>query len=194
MDKSIQKKSSQQFMAGISPSDSNIELVADTASRRTLWIKNGKTKYFTQLPQKYFELLKDAYLSDTPAVEDLQTEGDIQRQVELYAYYMFGDLDNVPDIQNDKLGISENFRSGKTCISQGWATKKFTIDNQILNNRDITILDCISEDLPDKAIAERLGVSVSTFNWHKQKLLAKTNCYTKVALALKAQQQKIILA
>lgn len=194
MSKIIKKNAPEQFIAGVSPSDSNIEFIGVKSSKTVLWMQNGKTKYFKDLPPNLYDLIKEAFLNDTQAKKDLQNESSMERKVELYTYYMYGDLDTVPDIAKGILSPSENFRDSKNCISQHWESKKITIDGIPLNNRDITILDSISENYPDKAIADILGISMSTFNWHKQNLLKKTNCSTKVALAIKAQNQKVLVA
>lgn len=193
MDKIIEKSQVRQMAAGIYPDDSNIEFVGIRKTKNVLWIQNGQTHFFKDLPKRLFEKIKKNYLSDSVAIDDLQGYGSIERQVELYTYYMYGDLDEHPDIENGRLAESENYRHEKNCICQNWKSKQFKIDGNTLNSRDMTILDCISDDLPDKATASILGISVSTFNWHKQNLLQKTNCTTKVALALKAHQQKALI-
>ncbi|EKF56207.1 LuxR family transcriptional regulator protein [Galbibacter marinus] len=194
MSKTIEKNAAEQFMAGVSPKDSNIEFIGVKSTKTVLWLQNGKTKYFKDLPPHLFELLQNSFLKDPQAMNDLQNVETMERKVELYTYYMYGDLDSIPDISKGRLSPSENFRDNKNCISQHWASKEITIDGVRMNNRDITILDSISQDFPDKAIANILGISMSTFNWHKQNLLHKTNCATKVALAIKAQNQKVLVA
>ncbi len=190
----MQKKEDQQILAGVRPTDSNIEFVGIRSVKKVLWIQNGVSRYFKDLPANYFNILKECYLQDPQAVADLCDLGSVERQVELYTYFMYGDLDNEPDIKKGQLAPSENFRDGKDCICQKWKSKTITIDGEALKPRDIIILDAISQDLPDKAIANILGIAMSTFNIHKKDLLTRTNCATKTALALKAMNQNVISA
>ncbi|WP_340074492.1 response regulator transcription factor [Leptobacterium sp. I13] len=179
-------------IAGVMPNDSNIEFVGVRKTKHVLWLQNGSNHYFTDLPARYYELLKEAYLKDHKAVEFLSGVTDDQhRQVELYTYYMYGELDATPDIMNDKLSPSENFRDKRDCPSLLWNSKNIRIGNYSLTPRQLVIIDLIG-DLPDKAIAAALGVSHKTLDFHKANLFRAVGVHTKTGLLRLAIRHKII--
>ena len=190
--KTNQKTTTPQI-AGLFPGDNNIEFVGNKETKRVLWLQNGSNHYFTDLPAQYFELLKNQYLTDHKAVEFIsQIHNNLADQVELYTYYMYGDLDNTPDISNGVLSASENFRDKRNCPSLRWNAKNITLDNYILTPRDIVMIDMMADDYIDAAIADAIGVSHSHFDSLKRKLFSYTNTQSKPALLLKAKDQKVI--
>ncbi len=46
-----------QILAGLKPSDNNIEFVALRETKQVIWLQNGSSHYFTDLPAKYFSLV-----------------------------------------------------------------------------------------------------------------------------------------
>ncbi|WP_370407946.1 helix-turn-helix transcriptional regulator [Tenacibaculum dicentrarchi] len=180
-------------LAGVMPNDNNIEFVGIRDTKRVLWIQNGHTQYFTDLPIKFFNLLKSAYLADFKAVEFLsKVTENLHHQVELFTYYMWGDLDSVPDIKDGKLGNSENFRDQQNCPSLLWNSKNININDHILTPRQIIIMDLIGENAPDKAIAAVLGISHKTFDFHKANLFKALCVHSKMELFKLAFTHKII--
>lgn len=180
-------------IAGVMPGDSNIEFVGIRESKEVLWLQNGSNHYFKDLPWEYYKELKSAYKADEKAVEYLSNvTPDINRQVELYTYYMYGEVDSSPDINNGKLSPSENFRDQSDCPSLLWNSKSITIGDHVLTPRQILIIDLIATDLPDKAIADALGITTTTLDFHKTNLFRAVGVSTKVALMKVAMQHKII--
>ncbi len=180
-------------IAGVMPFDSNIEFIGNRKSKTVLWLQNGSAHYFMDLPVKYFMLLKRKYLSDPKAQEFLsQITDDFNRQVELFTYYLYGDLDNTPDIENGQLAESENFRDCENCPSLIWNSKNITIGHFILKPKHIMIIDLIAKDLPDKAIAGIMKISIKTLDYHKEVLFRTLNVHSKVALLKLAIQYRII--
>ncbi|WP_233898327.1 helix-turn-helix domain-containing protein [Tenacibaculum piscium] len=180
-------------IAGVMPNDNNIEFVGIRDTKRVLWIQNGSTRYFTDLPIRFFKLLKSAYLADSKAVEFLsEVTESLHHQVELFTYYMWGDLDSVPDIKDGKLSASENFRDQQNCPSLLWNSKNININAHVLTPRQIIIMDLIGENAPDKAIAAVLGISHKTFDFHKSKLLKALGVHNKMELLKLSLIHKII--
>ena len=58
--------------------------------------------------------------------------------------------------------------------------------------KQIEVLQLMASDLPDKAIASQLNISVSTLNTHKEHLFEKFNVTSKTGLIKRAIEQKII--
>lgn len=182
------------LIAGVMPNDSNIEFFANRKNHTTLWLQNGSVRYFTDLPVKYFELLNEEYKENPTAVAFLsKVTKNYSRQIELFAYYFFGDLDDTPDILNEKLQRAENFRESKKCPSLLWERKSITINNIPLTRRELLITDMINDDLPDKAIASAIGICLSWYDEIKRKLFKKAGVCTKTAFLKVAIQQKVAL-
>lgn len=184
----------EQIIAGVMPYDSNVEFHGIRKTKEVLWLQNGTNHYFSDLPIQYIDLVKEKYLQSPKAIEFLsKVTSSFPRQLELFTYYMWGDLDTTPDICNGKLSESENFRDKVNCPSLLWNCKKITIDGYQLNEREIYIVDMISDDMPDKEIARSLGISHSYLNDIKASLFRKVGVQTKVAFLKKAIQQLVII-
>ena len=180
-------------MAGLFPSDNSIEFVGNRETKRTLWMRGGHVSYFTDLPTVEYNLVKEAYLKMPKAIEFCSyIHKELRDQVELFVYYMFGDLDATPDIKDGVLADSENFRDKRNCPSLHWEAKQMTIDNYILTPRDLLMIDMMSDDYKDAVIADAINVSHSYFDELKRKLFKVTNTQSKPALLLKAQSQNVI--
>lgn len=179
-------------IAGVHPGDNNMEFVGEKSTQQVLWIQNGHALPFEFLPRKIYRNCQQQYLNDGPAVEQLnKLNVSEERKVELYIYHLYGDLDTTPDVINEELQPSENFRHTKTCNSVNWDTKWITMNGVALTNRDLRIIDFLIEGLPDKAIAAELGISTSTFDFHKRNLYKKTGVQCKIELVIKALKQHI---
>ena len=170
-------------IAGLMPNDSSIEFVGVRQSQKVMWLQNGTNHYFSDLPLEFYTLLKEAYLTDHKAVDFLsQVAENLKTQVELYTYYMYGALDSTPDIKNGVLGPSENFRHSRNCPSLLWESKNMNIGAHIFTPRQIVIVDLISDNLPDKAIAAALGITIKTLDSHKSRLFRALRVTTKTEL------------
>lgn len=180
-------------IAGLFPSDNSIEFVGNRVNKTTMWLQNGSIHYFSDLPADAYELVKNDYLKHHKAKAFLQEVSDhLPRQVELYAYYMWGDLDSTPDIKDGKLSNSENFRDKIDCPSLRWNSKNINIGDHILTPRQLVIVDLIGKNLPDKAIASSLGVSQKTLDFHKAKLFKSVGVNTKMDLLKLSIKHKIV--
>ena len=180
-------------IAGLFPGDDSIEFVGIEDSKTSLWLQNGAAHYFNDLPIKYYNLVKESYLNEPEAIAFIsKIHSKLKDQVNMYVYYMWGDLDSTPDIKDGKLSASENFRDKRDCPSLLWNKKNLTIDNYILTPRDIAIIDMMSDDYIDDVIAPAVGVSRSYFDELKRKLFTNTNTTSKPSLLLKAKAQKVI--
>ncbi|WP_064968043.1 helix-turn-helix transcriptional regulator [Tenacibaculum ovolyticum] len=180
-------------IAGVMPGDNNVEFVGVRKTKQVLWIQNGSTRYFADLPIHFFSLLKKAYLADSKAVAFLSNvTTELNHQIELYTYYMYGELDCTPDIENGKLAASENFRDQQNCPSLLWNSKNININEHILTPRQLIIIDLIGTNEPDKAIASVLGISHKTFDFHKHKLFKAVGVASKMALLKLALKHKIV--
>jgi DNA-binding CsgD family transcriptional regulator len=180
-------------IAGLFPGDNSIEFFGNRKTKTTMWLQNGTANYFNDLPAKYYQLVKNEYLKNTKAVAFISAiHAELKDQVNMFVYYIWGDLDATPDIKDGVLSASENFRDSRNCPSLLWNKKNITIDNYILTPRDIAIIDLMQDDLIDAAIADAIGISHSHFDSLKRKLFSYTKTHSKPSLLLKAQTQKVI--
>lgn len=181
-------------IAGLMPYDSNIEFVGIRKTKQVLWLQNGSNHYFSDLPVEHYNLLKTSYLKDHKARRFLEAVSDhLPRQVELYTYYMYGEVDGTPDISNGKLSESENFRDTRNCPSLLWNSKNINIGSHVLTSKQLVIIDfMLIQDLPDKAIASALGISHKTLDFHKHKLYKAVGVSTKMELLKLSMKYKIV--
>jgi DNA-binding CsgD family transcriptional regulator len=181
-------------IAGMHPGDNSIEFQGIRKTKQVLWMQNGNNHYFNDLPLEHFNLLKNKYLKDHKAVRYLtQVTDHLSRQVELFTYYLYGDVDSTPDISSDGvLSESENFRDKPNCPSLLWNSKNLNIGNHILTPRQRVIIDLIGNNLPDKAIASILGISHKTLDFHKYKLYKAVGVSNKLDLLRLSMKFKIV--
>ena len=180
-------------IAGLFPGDDSVEFVGNRETKKVLWLQNGSNHYFTDLPADHYNLVKTEYLKTPNAVKFCSAIYKKEKdQVELFTYYMYGDLDNTPDIKKGVLSASENFRDKKDCPSLLWNSKNITIDRYILTPRDLVMIDMMADDFIDTAIADAIHVSVSYYDQLKRNLFNYTNTHSKTALVLKAKEQNVI--
>jgi DNA-binding CsgD family transcriptional regulator len=179
-------------IAGLLPNDINIEFFGIRESKKVLYLQAGCTHYFNDLPMIYYNLIKSRYLKDHNAVAYIsKIHEELKDQVELYTYYIYGDLNILPDIKNGVLSASENFRDQKNCPSLAW-NKTMNIGSYILTNRDLQMIDMMAADYIDTAIAAEINVSNSHCDALKRNLFKNTNTHSKTALVLKAKSYKVI--
>lgn len=186
----------RQLPAGISLDDNNIEFVGNISTKTVIFLQKGNTHRFCELDKKVYNDLKNLYLSDDVAIKVIPSAfnvlHDLKRQVEIYTYYMYGQLDNTPDVINGVLQPCENFRETMDCISIQFSNKYIDIEGVVLTARDLKIIDSFSLNNPDKAIAEDLGIAHSTFDFHKRNLFKKLHITTKTEAIVKAFKSKVI--
>jgi len=186
---------SQHLIAGLLKQDCGIEFFGIPETMEVQYIQNGKVHSFKKLSPEDFSRLVNAYKSNAEAVKHLSCRvenGDfvsLIRQVELYTYFMYGGLDGNPDLVNDKLQESENYRHSRDCISLKF--KKIKLNGSPLKPREVQMIDLFIDDDKDDVIAEKMGIAVSTYNQHKKELFTKTGLHTKTAVSVAAVRQRI---
>ena len=171
-----------QLAAGLLPGDNGIEFFGNRHTKKVAWLQNGMTHSFSELPSMYFDLLKRLYHKSPKAMIFIKAlTDDFPRQIEIFTYYMFGDLNSTPDIKDGVLSLPENFRDKANCPSLLWNLKNITIHGHKLSSREIFISDLINNDVPDKAIAFSLKISHPHLDTLKRKLFKKAGVMTKPA-------------
>lgn len=173
-------------LAGLMTTDADIEFIGNKETKTVLWLTKGKVQAWDKLPNLVFELCLNQLNNDKTALEYLQnSESDVNRRVELYVYHLYGDLDTIADVKNGKLAPSENFRDTKNTPALDWDSKRIMIEDEELSKRDLEIIDMILENLPDKAIAYKMGIAHSTFDFHKRNLFKRAKVVNKPGFLIK---------
>ncbi len=177
---------------GLLPWDDDIEFVGVRDTMEVLWLRYGATHYFKDLPDNIYRQLEQKYLSDQPAVQYISgLSDDLRRQVELYTFFLYGDVDHIPDWSSGKLGETENFRISPECPSVDFANKHFTLRGNPVTPRELRIIDLFRREYTDSAIAEELGIHIQTFYYHKKKLFKKAGVQTRAGLINIANSEKL---
>ena len=190
-----ENETAQHLIAGLTTEDNCIEFFGIRKSKTVMFLRNGRTYDFKDLSKEHYTLLHNRYMSDVMAREFIRKMSkDTIRQVELFTYYTYGDLDHTPDSIDNKLQPAENFRHKINCISLKFDSKLMTIEGQPLSRRDLAIIDMIALDYPDKAIADALGIALPTLDTHKRNLYKKVKVQTKTALLKKSINEKIVMS
>lgn len=186
------KKVSTLQIAGLHPADDSIEFIGHSETQEVHWMRNGHTLPWEYLPKDVYRKCQEAYLNDEVAYKYLSGLCfSTDRQIELFIYHNFGGIDNIPDFKQGELQRSENFRHTLNHVSLQWNYKDITIDEVVLNDRDLIIIDLMKEDAKDSTIAEALHITTSTFDYHKKNLFKKTGVKSRMGLIIKALNQHI---
>ena len=193
VNKITKKPYKSQIVAGLLPTDSNIEFGGIKDTKEVFFVQNGKTHQFSELPLKYVKQLEHKYKSDTPAQEYLKGITPLfHKQLELYTCFLYGDIDTTPDILEGILQGPENFRDSENCPSMLFKHKVLKIKDYILKPREILITDLFKKDFPDKIIADSLNISHSYLDYLKRKLFKNCGVTNKTAFVLLAQKYGVI--
>jgi len=188
----ITKKTNTAQIAGLLPNDSNIEFFGHKSTKSVFWLSKGKVQPWSKLPNFMFQLCLNQLNNDKTALNYLQNlEIDLNRQVELYIYHLYGDLDAMPDIFKGQLTISENFRDENNTPALLWETKRITLNGKKLTPRDLKIIDFILNDVPDKAIASEMKITQPTLDFHKRNLYKRAHVVGKTSLIIDLLNQHV---
>lgn len=178
--------------AGLLPGDQSIEILADRETRKLFFIQNGSVYSFKDLSNAYKRQLLVKLLADKPALKDLGYLG-YSKALEEFAFCLFGGADSNPDFDEDgKLGVVENFRCGLNCRCLSWKSKKITYNKNSVTKRELQVLDLLKLGDPDKLIAHKLKISMSTLNTHKKNIMNKFGASSKTSAVVHGIENHII--
>lgn len=186
----------QQMFAGINLRNSNdVEFVGIAKNKTVVFLQNGTVKPFEALQPDYLQLIEDVYNGDEGAVPYFEgLDLPLNRKLEIYTYYMWGDLDHTPDIIDGVLQASENFRDCSDCPSIKFSNKIFTVKGEVLNERDLKIIDMSLKEETDIAIAAELGIAEKTLDQYKREKLFKKmgGLHSKIGLVSASYKHRLI--
>ena len=192
----------QHLIAGLVPGSEDIEFYGIPQTKEVRWLQNGQDHAFKDLSPRHYIMLLNAYNGDGRAqqlikgieiIDGTVIQLSVTRQVELYTYYCFGDLDNAPDIKDGVLQPAENYRHERDCISLQFDSKEITINGIPLKPREIRMIDSFSQEDKDEIVAIELGIVRNTLNQHKKSLFLKAGVFSKIGLMVKAFEERILI-
>lgn len=178
--------------AGMLQGDKTTEIFACRDSKNVFAISDGKSIPFNELPQVIRAQVFDKLLEDPKAMEDLKDLSP-EEATQQYAFCVYGAADSNPDFcSGGKLKEADNFICSDNCQCLKWPSKNITISGNKLTIREIEIIQLLATDLSDKMIADKLGISISTLDTHKNHLFEKAGVLSKPGLIIAAVNEKIV--
>lgn len=178
--------------AGMMKGDKSTEIFADRETKNVYAISDGKSILFNELPVEMRAQIFAKLLDDSKAMEDLKHLSP-EKATEQFAFCVYGAADSNPDFNIDgELKEADNFICSNNCQCLKWNSKSIKINNHRLTIREIEIIQLLATDLSDKMIADKLGISVSTLDTHKNHLFEKAGVFSKAGLIVAAINEKIV--
>jgi len=190
----------QQLIAGLNPLiPEDIEFIPKGEGMKVLCLQGGRSYPFKKIAAPIFTDILNEYTNDRGAqrfIKLLRNEKGLPyskvEQVEIYVFFMWGGVDGKPDVIGGVLQPCENFITGEDCPSLNFDNKEVTVDGKQINYRDIKIILMANKDLPNKAIADELHISVRTLEYHLTRLYRKVGAFTRTGLVSAAYKNQII--
>jgi DNA-binding CsgD family transcriptional regulator len=159
-------------------------------------ITDGKMFPFTDSPLEILDQLSDQLENDPEAMMALDKFGitDPVERLQQFAICRYGDYDLRTDISCEGIGCTEYVDCGQrgNCASEGKLCPGIKVNNQYITAREIDVIRMVSQDLPDKLVADRLGITTSTARVHIQNILQKIDGHSKVAIAVFGKEKGIV--
>lgn len=180
--------------AGLMPTDKSIEIFADPDNfGKCLWINQGKTQLFWELPLDTIDDLRDELSSDTKALKGLHmmglsTEGAMLEQ---YNFCNRGRLDGIPDITATGKMTKEYVDCGRKgkCKGENKVCSPIVVNGSRITFRELECLKLIGVGLTYKRITVEMGFRRETaVNSLIDRLRDKLQCMNNVEIAIKVKE------
>ncbi|MFZ4464366.1 MAG: response regulator transcription factor [Bacteroidales bacterium] len=144
-----------------------------------------------QLNKIKYLLDKDVFAQASLDLLGIKNEMD---RLKKFGMCNFGGFDQDQDIDSDSQIHVEYYNCGQRgkCPVEGKLCKTIMALNGYMNPREIDILKLIVQDLADKQIADRLGISDNTVHKHRSNIQHKIGCSSKVGICRWAIQKGIV--
>lgn len=183
---------SAQLPAGLE--DSNLELYVHNNELKANY--NGKKKLFIELPDEVKEPFEIEMIADKIAVKSLNDDMGIFESSEMLVQYTkcnYGGHDYQPDLCNGQTK-REYWDCGNrgNCPAEGKVCKLPEGDHGTLTPREFQITVKVAEGLPDKLIADKLGISVNTLRSHLENIRRKLGAYNRTDIMKFAAKNNLI--
>lgn len=164
--------------------DENIELFSNNGKMMATHL--GSVKSIFDLPKDFLDVLKNEMYSVPSIVlalslAGMKTEKD---QLEKFAECRFGGFDFIADFKNGKLSEAEYHECGfrGNCPMEGIVCRFFKVDGQIITPFEIQMIHLLATEDTLPVIAEKLEVSINTFEVKKQWLFKKLRVLSRARM------------
>ena len=162
--------------------NNTIEIIADQGEPLLVVIK---LLTFDEWPAKVKLKIQAKLEEDNAAQVALDILGitDEQQRIKKFAYCRNGGFDNRADFSKDGDHHAEYFECPLRAVCDAKVQKMlchcFPAPNGVLSEREIEIVKLICADLPDKLIADKLGIAFDTAKNHRRNIEQKIGAYSK---------------
>lgn len=185
-----------ELPAGITPKDCNIELFADPDRfGKCLFIQQGRTRPFHELPLKFMPALYHECFEDKEAVKALEDMGVPGKEiVEHYNFCIRGALNAEPDINAAGKRTTEYFDCGRRgkCIGEGRVCK-LTIHGTKFTPRELECIRLSNQGNDYLRIQKEMGFrSRTAVNSLMTRCRIKLEAKDRTELLIKSQQLGIV--
>ena len=176
-------------------SDSHMEIWADE-NMDIFILKDGRKQSLNEIDKETKQMLYDDMLQHPFSVACLNKMGFIRRPAMLKQYLAcrYGNFDHTPDFTSEGNTNSDYFNCGKrgSCRFEGKLCDKIKVAKGYLTKTEIHVVQMMALDLPDKQIAEILGMAENTLKNHKAAIFEKMEVHSKVGMASFAFEHSLI--
>ena len=171
-----------QLPAGLT--NSHIELFS--ANGKIMATHSGQIKSLFDLPKDFLKILNNEMRSSPATILALSLSGyeSHKEQLEKFTECRFGGFDFVADFKDGKLSDSEYHECGfrGECPMEGIVCGFFKANGHIITPFEISIIKLLATEDTLPVIAEKLFVSINTFETIKQKLFEKLGVLSRARL------------
>lgn len=176
--------------------DENAELFS--AQGKMMATHSGKVKSMFELPQSFL-LALESEMRKNPSTEiALQMAGynSLHAQLEKYAECRFGGFDMTADYSNGKFSEAEYHECGYrgNCPMEGVVCGFFKVNGQVISPFEIDMIKLLATEDTLPLIAEKLSVSINTFESRKQQLYEKMGVLSRARLVASCYDLQILTA
>jgi len=160
------------------------------------FMQNKQVLRFEDVDVDYMTLLRDDLELHPKALRAMEECGIAtpNAQNKKWAVCNFGNFDNKADLTRDGVIIHEHVRCQYrgSCKHEGIICLPVEAPNGQITPRELQIIKLFPNDLPDKIIADNLGMSLNTMNVHRSNIERKIGCHSKAGIVAFAYQKNLI--
>lgn len=187
---------SPNLPAGFLEGDMRIEFFTEGT---TTWAQQNGVKVRIQDAAAEIKNIILADMASRPsAIKALVNAGITEHTEQLIQYTRccFGGYDGQADVVDGDVIHAEYWDCGNrgTCQYEGTLCCSILVGDQKISRREIEMIGFICTGLPDKQIAEKMGIEESTINVMKRRLCEKIGGHTKLDIMNFAIRRQIFNA
>lgn len=181
-----------QFPSGLI--DENVELF--THNNKQMALHNGQVKLLSDAPPYVLQLLTEDLNSNPAAVLALELSGykTATEKLEKYTGCRYGGFDSAPDVINGQLAAAEYHECGYrgSCPMEGIVCSSPRINGRVLSPFETEMIKHLASEDIIPVMAEKMAVSVTTFEERKKLLFEKFNVLTRTGLVAEAFRNNLL--